>query len=102
MAIKASSRNEQATSITGRDGYIVAQALYWFVREQQRLPKKEFEWSNAEDAKLIFLTLFPDWAGHFAQEDVHLGRTPTDLNLEKYDQMLPCLLAAENNAQVEH
>ena len=29
----------QPPSLTGRDGYIVGQALYWFIREQQKLPK---------------------------------------------------------------
>ena len=40
----------QPPSLTGRDGYIVGQALYWFIREQQKLPKEHFEWSNVEDA----------------------------------------------------
>ena len=88
--------NDAIRNITGRDGYIVGQALYWFVRSQQALPEEQFEWSNAEDAKLILLTLFPGIAKHFAQEDQRAGRAPANLELEKYDQMTPVLLAANN------
>jgi hypothetical protein len=71
-------------SLTGRDGYIVAQALYWFIRTQQALPKKQFEWSNTEDAKFILLNLFPGWAEHFVGIDEYLGCEPANLELEKY------------------
>jgi hypothetical protein len=88
--------NDAIRSITGRDGYIIGQALYWFIREQQKLPEEQFEWSNTEDAKLILLTLFPGVAKHFAQEDQRAGRKPANLELEKYDRMMPTLLAADN------
>lgn len=83
-------------TVTGRDPYIVGQALYWFIREQQKLPKEQFEWSNTEDAKLILLTLFPGTAKSFAQDDQLAGRKPANLELEKYDRMMPTLLAAGN------
>jgi hypothetical protein len=86
----------QPPHVTSRDGYIIGQALYWFIREQQKLPKEQFEWSNAEDAKLILLTMFPCIAEHFAEVDRFVGRKPANLELEKYDQMMPALLAANN------
>ena len=84
----------QPPSLTGRDGYIVGQALYWFIREQQKLPKEHFEWSNVEDAKLILLTLFPSIAKALAQHEQRAGCGPANLELEKHDEMMPTLLAA--------
>jgi hypothetical protein len=83
-------------TVTGRDYYIVGQALYWFVRAQQNLPEEQFEWSNVEDAKLILLTLFPGTAKQFAQNDQLAGCRPANLELEKYDRMKPSLLRAGN------
>jgi hypothetical protein len=82
------------SSITGRDSYIVAQALYWFIRAQQSLPEEQFEWSNTEDAKLLLLTLWPGSVKIFADSDQFWGRTPPTLKLEKYDEMMPTVLAA--------
>ena len=63
-----------------RDGYIVGQALYAFVREQQKLiPQDELQWSDVEDAKLILLTVFPDIAATCAQKDRIAGRRPARL-----------------------
>jgi hypothetical protein len=76
----------QPPSVTGRDSYIVAQALYWFVREQQKLPEEQFEWSNVEDAKLILLTLWPSFGQCFAKLDECAGRAPANLKLEKYSE----------------
>jgi hypothetical protein len=84
-------------TVTGRDGYIVAQALYWFIREQQKLPEEQFEWSNTEDAKLILLTLWPGLVRVFTSADQFWDRTPARLQLEKYEQMMPTLRAADNN-----
>jgi hypothetical protein len=101
MAVsKASQTNRQdvgGKSLTGRDGYIVAQSLYSFIREQQALPKERFEWSNAEDAKLVLLTLFPELAEHFVESDRFAGRKPAELTLEKYGPPQPALslVAAE-------
>jgi len=86
----------QAQDITGRDGYIIAQALYWFIREQQNLPDGQFEWSNTEDAKLLLLTRFRGADQFFAETDHRAGRKPANLELEKYDEMTPAVLAADN------
>ena len=75
--------------VTGRDGLIIAQALYWFIREQQKLPKEQFEWSNTEDAKLILLTLFPGADRLFALIEQRAGIKPTNFELEKYEPPAP-------------
>jgi hypothetical protein len=82
------------SSITGRDSYIVAQALYWFIRAQQSLPEEQFEWSNTEDAKLILRTLWPNIVQVFVDSDQFWERTPPRLKLEKYDEIMPTVLAA--------
>jgi hypothetical protein len=89
-------------SLTGRDGYIVGQALYWFIRTQQALPEHQFEWSNTEDAKLILLTHFPHVANIFERQDRHAGRKPASLSLEKYDPLLPDQLQAADVTNLEH
>jgi hypothetical protein len=85
----------QGPNVTGRDSYIIAQALYWFVREQQKLPDEQFEWSNTEDAKLLLLTRFPGAEQFFVEADQSAGRKPANLELEfvKYLQPAP----AEDN-----
>jgi hypothetical protein len=92
---RRANRQDAGESLTGRDGYIVGQALYWFIRTQQALPENQFEWST-EDAKLILLTLFPGAAKSFELGDHHAGRQPARLDLEKYDPKLPTLLTADN------
>ena len=80
-------------NITHRDAFIIAQALYWFVRSQQALPQEQFEWSNCEDAKLILLTAFPSVVSStFAEADKFWSREPAKLELEKYDATLPAIL----------
>jgi hypothetical protein len=81
--------------VTGRDGYIIAQAIYWFIREQQKLPKEQFEWSNTEDAKLLLLTQFPGADQFFTEADHFAGRKPANLELEKYDLTPPA--ASDDN-----
>lgn len=71
--------------------------MYWFIRSQQALPEDQFEWSNAEDAKLLLLTLFPHVAEIFERQDRHAGRKPTSLSLEKYDPLQPDLRQAADN-----
>jgi hypothetical protein len=80
--LKNSRAALRATS--GRDCFILAQALYWFIREQQKLPEEQFEWSNAEDAKLLLETHFHHYSGIFVDVDKRAGRTPADLTLEKW------------------
>jgi hypothetical protein len=71
-------------SITGRDGYIVAQALYEFIKVQEFKTLKEGrEWSNEQDAKAILLGRFGDLYKVFVEQDQRRGVTPADLVDEK-------------------
>lgn len=49
-------RKNVATSITGRDGYIVNQALLYGIAHIQSLPDHMQEWSNMRDMCLIVRT----------------------------------------------
>jgi hypothetical protein len=40
--------------VTGRDSYIIAEALYCFIAYQQQLPDRKQSWSNLQDARAIF------------------------------------------------
>ncbi|HZZ63764.1 MAG TPA: hypothetical protein VFE63_21810 [Roseiarcus sp.] len=48
-AAPTKAAKDKATSITGRDGYIVPQALIYAIAHIQSLPSKEQEWSNMAD-----------------------------------------------------
>ena len=52
----------KSRSITGRDGYIMAQALAYAIEAIEHLPDKWQEWSNKEDMKLLLNTLQPGMA----------------------------------------
>ena len=45
---------DRPQGVTGRDGYIIAQALFCFIATEQAKPDHEQEWSNLQDAKAIF------------------------------------------------
>jgi len=64
--------------VTGRDGYIIAQSLLVYPR-QQKLPDKRYEWSNTEDAKLLLLTQFPGAGEIFSEADQIAGCEPANL-----------------------
>lgn len=55
--------NENSNSITGRDGYIVNQALLYAIAHIQSLPEEKQEWSNMRDmcaivrADMAFFTI---------------------------------------------
>ncbi|MEY9413738.1 hypothetical protein ABIF69_000180 [Bradyrhizobium japonicum] len=44
-------------SITGRDEYIVAEALYRYIATEQAKPDHEQSWSNLQDCRCLFLAL---------------------------------------------
>jgi hypothetical protein len=59
MAINKTHASPQ--SITGRDGYLVLQALAYTILTIEALPEKQQEWSNKEQMK----TLLEVWSrGH--------------------------------------
>ena len=47
------SPKSKSQSITGRDGYIMAQALAYAIEAIEHLPDEWQEWSNKEDMKLL-------------------------------------------------
>jgi hypothetical protein len=62
-------------SVTGRDGFIIAQALYRFIGTEQEKPEREQQWSNLQDARAIFNHYFPDMEDLWAHE--YIGRMPS-------------------------
>jgi hypothetical protein len=56
------SPKSKSQSITGRDGYVMAQALAYAIEAIEHLPDEWQEWSNKEDMKLLLNTLHPGMA----------------------------------------
>jgi hypothetical protein len=50
--------NSKPHSITGRDGYIIAEALYRYIATEQAKSDREQSWSNLQDAMAIFNAAF--------------------------------------------
>lgn len=74
------------TGVTGRDGYIIAQALYQACIYQESLKAagdRAYEWSNHQDMKAILGERFPGWGELFAMTDREKGVEPPDLMDEK-------------------
>ena len=44
-------------NITGRDEYIVAEALFRYIATEQAKPDHEQSWSNLQDCRCLFLAL---------------------------------------------
>jgi hypothetical protein len=84
---KPTNNQYNGKSITGRDGYIVAQALYQACKYQERLAKEgstKYEWSNHQDMKKILMDCYTHFAGIFAMQDASSGEIP-DLVDDKED-----------------
>ena len=64
--------------VTGRDGYIIAQALYEFIRLEQSKPIAERRGSDEQDAKAILHARFDDELELLVQYDEAAGRKPPD------------------------
>jgi len=64
--------------VTGRDGYIVALALYEFIRSEQAKSKADRREMDEEDAKTILHVRFDDELRTLAQIDRDAGREPPD------------------------
>lgn len=70
-------------SITGRDGYICAKALYQACKYQESLKNAgstHYEWSDHQDMKAILTQLWPQFAGIFVLEDRYRKEEPANLN----------------------
>jgi len=50
------------SDITGRDGYIIWQALTYFITAIDSLPEHEREFSNQDDMRAIRDAIFPEGA----------------------------------------
>ena len=65
------------SEVTGRDCYIIAQALYEFIRLEQSKPIAERRVSDERDAKAILHARFDDEL-ELVQSDEAAGRKPPD------------------------
>jgi hypothetical protein len=74
-------------SITGRDAYIMAQALFQACQWQERLKEQGshfYEWSNHQDMKALLTSEpFIAFAGVFSMQCTHMGEKMPDLENEK-------------------
>ena len=64
--------------LTGRDGYIIAQALYEFIRLEQSKPLAERRGSDEQDAKAILHARCDNELEALVQADEAAGRKPPD------------------------
>jgi len=67
-----------ATVLTERESYIVAQALYEFIRLEQSKPIAERRGSDEQDAKAILHARFDDELELLVQSDEAAGCQPPD------------------------
>jgi len=67
-----------AKDVTSRDSYIIAQALYEFIRCEQAKPTDERRISDVEDAKAILHGQFDNELAILAKSDQAAGRDPPD------------------------
>jgi hypothetical protein len=64
--------------VTGRDKYIIARALYEFLRLEQSKPMAERRGSDEQDAKALLHERFDDELESLVQSDEAAGRRPPD------------------------
>ncbi len=62
--------------VTGRDGYIIARALYELIRSEQAKSKADRREKDEEDAKAILHVRFDDELRTLVQTDKAAGREP--------------------------
>ena len=65
-------------NMTERESYIIAQALYEFIRLEQSKPINERRLSDARDAKAILHARFDNELALLARSDEAAGREPSD------------------------
>jgi hypothetical protein len=68
--------------LTGRDGYIIAQALYEFIRLEQSKPIAERRGSDEQDAKAILHARFDNELEILWRSDEAAGRKPPDCKMK--------------------
>jgi len=67
-----------ATVLTERESYIVAQALYEFIRLEQSKTRDLRRWSDEDDAIAILHARFDNELAMLVQSDEAAGREPPD------------------------
>jgi hypothetical protein len=66
MSDSKGRNRRQVQSVTGRDGYLIRQALAYAVTAIELLPKERQEQSNAQDMRLILYSMCdPSLRQHF-------------------------------------
>jgi hypothetical protein len=68
-ATQPPAKTKQRKSITGRDGYLVLQALAYAIETIAALPDRYQEWSNREDMKCLLAA----WAHDGMAEHIRDG-----------------------------
>ena len=70
------------SELTGRDGYIIAQALYEFIRLEQSKPIAERRGSDEQDAKAILHARFDNELEIIWRSDEAAGRKPPNCKMK--------------------
>jgi hypothetical protein len=65
-------------SVTQREAYIIAQALYEFIRLEQSKPRDLRRWSDEQHAIAILHARFDNELATLVQSDEAAGRQPPD------------------------
>jgi hypothetical protein len=87
--------------VTGRDGYLIAQALHVAIRHLEALPEIERPTSNIEDMRAILLTNFGGFVQLFVMEDdakSALAELPPDASNEERKARLQDVMEQWNEA----
>ena len=67
-----------AKNVTERESYIIAQALYEFIRLEQSKPRALRRWSDEQHAIAILHARFDNELATLVQSDEAAGRRPPD------------------------
>jgi len=71
-------QDDDVQNMTDRESYIIAKALYEFIRLEQWKPINERRLSDERDAKAILHARFDNELALLAQSDEAAGREPPD------------------------
>ena len=69
-------------NVTERESYIIAQALYEFIRLEQSKPREMRRWSDEDEAKAILHARFDNELAMLVKSDEAAGRKPPDCQRE--------------------
>src|SRR5205823_5474981 len=83
MSISKGRRRRQPASVTGRDGYLVLQALAYTILTIEALPKCQQEWSNKEDMKALLHVLSRGDSEYYPRQAPHRRHSATSFRLER-------------------